>query len=75
MTVTLNDGRTVHRRIEHAIGSVEKPMSDQQLEAKFADLAAGVLPEAQVKRVMQLCWSLPELKDAGDVTRAGVQGA
>ncbi len=75
MTVTLNDGRTVHRYIEHAIGSVEKPMSDAQLDAKFADLAAGILPEAQAKRVMQLCRSLPELKDAGDVAQAGVSGA
>ncbi len=75
MTVTLNDGRTIHRHIEHAIGSVEKPMSDAQLEAKFSDLAAGVLPDSQAKRVMQLCWSLPELKDAGEVARAGVSGA
>lgn len=75
MTVTLNDGRTLHRHITHAIGSVEKPMADGQLEAKFADLAAGVLPDAQAKRVMQMCWSLPDLKNAGDVARAGVQGA
>lgn len=75
MTVTLNDGRTLHRFIRHAIGSVEKPMTDVQLEAKFTDLAEGVLPQAQVKRVMALCWSLPDLKNAGDVARAGVQGA
>ncbi|MDP4023800.1 MmgE/PrpD family protein [Methylobacterium sp. NEAU 140] len=75
MTVTLNDGRTVHRRIEHAIGSVETPMSDRQLEAKFLDLADGVLPQAQAKRVMGLCWSLPDLASAGDVARAGVPGA
>lgn len=75
MTVTLTDGRSFHRRIEHAIGSVETPMSDAQLEGKFTDLAAGVLPEAQARRVMQMCWSLPELKDVGEVARAGVQGA
>jgi 2-methylcitrate dehydratase PrpD len=75
MTVTLNDGRTLHRRIEHAIGSVEKPMTDKQLEAKFADLAEGVLPGAQAQRVMKMCWSLPELGNVGDVARAGVQGA
>jgi 2-methylcitrate dehydratase PrpD len=38
MTVTLKDGRTLHRFIEHAIGSVEVPMTDQQLEAKFMHL-------------------------------------
>ncbi len=74
MTVTLTDGRTIHRHIVHAIGSVEKPMSDAQLEAKFKDLADGVLPAAQAARVMGMCWSLPTLENAGDVARAGVQG-
>ncbi|MCJ2012532.1 MmgE/PrpD family protein [Methylobacterium sp. J-076] len=75
MTVTLNDGRTLHRHIVHAIGSVETPMTDAQLEAKFRDLADGVLPAAQAARVMALCRTLPDLKDAGDVARAGVLGA
>ncbi|MDQ1119047.1 MULTISPECIES: MmgE/PrpD family protein [Pseudoxanthomonas] len=75
MTVTLNDGRRFHRFIEHAIGSVEKPMSDRQLEAKFADLAADVLPKSQADHVMRLCRSLPELKDAGDVLRAGARAS
>jgi 2-methylcitrate dehydratase PrpD len=73
MTVTLKDGRSFHRFIEHAIGSVEKPMSDRQLEAKFTDLAVGVLPRSQADHVMQLCRSLAELKDAGDVLRAGAR--
>ena len=75
MTVTLKDGRTLHRHIDHAIGSVEKPMTDAQLDAKFKDLADGVLPGAQAERVLALCRSLPDLPNAGDVARAGVQGA
>ncbi len=75
MTVTLADGRTLHRFVRHAIGSVEKPMTDGQLEQKFAGLSEGVLPDAQVRRVMAMCWSLPELQNAGDVARAGVLGA
>ncbi len=75
MVVTLNDGRTIHRHIDHAIGSVEKPMTDAQLDAKFRDLADGILPAAQATRVLTLCRSLPDLKDAGEVARAGVQGA
>lgn len=75
MSVTLNDGRVLHRRIEHAIGSVEKPMTDAQLEAKFKDLADGVLPAAQAERVMQMCRSLSDLKDAGEIARAGAAGS
>ncbi|WP_375465743.1 MmgE/PrpD family protein [uncultured Methylobacterium sp.] len=75
MTITLDDGRTLHRRVEHAIGSVERPMSDAALERKFTDLADGVLPAAQIRRVMGLCWSLETLGSAGDVARAGVAQA
>jgi 2-methylcitrate dehydratase PrpD len=73
MTVTLTNGRTLTRHIEHAIGSVETPMSDADLERKFTDLAEGILPEAQIRRVMSLCWDVANLKDAGEVARAGVQ--
>src|ERR1700761_9114666 len=47
MTITLKDGRKLHKFIEHAIGSTEVPMSDQQLEKKFSDLAEGILPGDQ----------------------------
>ena len=71
MTIALADGRTLRRRIEHAVGSLERPMSDADLERKFAGLADGVLPEAQARRVMELCRSLDALADAGAVARAG----
>jgi 2-methylcitrate dehydratase PrpD len=73
MTVTLTDGRTLHRVIEHAIGSVETPMSDTQLEQKFTGLAEGILPDAQIKQVLRMCWSLPDLQSVGDVARAGAR--
>ena len=71
MTIRLKDGRVLTKHIDHAIGSVEKPMTDAQLEAKFSDLAEGILPVDQVRRLMDLCWQVSTLKDAGDITRAG----
>ena len=37
-TAVLTDGRQVHVFVEHAIGSLQKPMSDAQLESKFHGL-------------------------------------
>jgi 2-methylcitrate dehydratase PrpD len=71
MTVTLTDGRVLHKRIEHAIGSLERPMSDADLERKFSDLAEGILPPSQTRRVMDLCWGVAKLPDAAEITRAG----
>jgi 2-methylcitrate dehydratase PrpD len=72
MTITLTDGRKLHSFIEHAVGSVEVPMSDAQLEAKFADLAEGILPPAQVRRLMDACWQVEQAPAAGRIATAAV---
>ena len=71
MTVTLNDGRTLHKFIEHAVGSQNNPMSDAQLEEKFTGLTEGILPAAQSRALMDLCWKAWDLDDAGKIGRAG----
>jgi 2-methylcitrate dehydratase PrpD len=72
MTITLKDGRTLHKYIEHAIGSAEVPMTDQQLEAKFTDLANGVLPAPQVRKLIDTCWQVERLPSAAAIAKAGV---
>jgi len=72
MTVTLTDGRVLHKFIEHAIGSVEVPMTDQQLAAKFTDLAQGILADAQIARVMALCTGVESLPAASAIALAAV---
>jgi Uncharacterized protein involved in propionate catabolism len=66
-TVTLKDGRTLEKFVEHVVGSIERPMSDADLEAKFAGLADGVLPSAQARRLMDLCWKLESLPIAAEI--------
>ena len=51
--------------VEHVVGSIERPMSDTDLEAKFMGLADGVLPTAQARRLMDLCWKIDTLPGAG----------
>jgi len=43
VTVTTRDGRKHHVFVEHAIGSLERPMSDDDLAAKFHGLVDPVL--------------------------------
>ena len=70
MTVVLNDGRTLHKFIEHAVGSQDHPMSDAQLEDKFMGLCEDILPNDQARRLIDLCWGVWNLKDAGEISRA-----
>lgn len=71
MTITLKDGRKLHKFIGHAIGSLEVPMTDKQLETKFLDLVNGILPDAQVRRLIDACWQVETLKNAGDIATLG----
>jgi 2-methylcitrate dehydratase PrpD len=43
VTARLRDGRSVEVRVDHAIGSLHNPLSDAQLEAKFAALVTPVM--------------------------------
>jgi 2-methylcitrate dehydratase PrpD len=70
VTLALRDGRHLSKHVEKAIGSVEVPMSDKALEAKFADLAEGILAPAQTRALMDLCWGVERLPAAGAIARA-----
>jgi 2-methylcitrate dehydratase PrpD len=72
MTVVLKDGRQLHCYIEHAIGSVEVPMTDKQLETKFSDLADGIIPPAMIRRVMDACWNVESLPSAAEIAKMSV---
>jgi 2-methylcitrate dehydratase PrpD len=72
VSITLKDGRTCSTHVEHALGTLARPMSDADLEAKFRGLTEDVLPAAQVEEVIGLCWRVTELENAGAICRASV---
>ena len=65
--ITLKDGRALEKFIEHVVGSLERPMSDADLEAKFLGLADGVLPEAQARALIERCWNVETLASAAEI--------
>jgi 2-methylcitrate dehydratase PrpD len=75
IAVKLKDGRTLMKHVEHAIGSLARPMSDADLEAKFRGLATEILSTGETDTLLKLCWSLETLKSAGDIARAAVPAA
>jgi 2-methylcitrate dehydratase PrpD len=70
VTAILKDGRKVHVRVDHAIGSLERPMSDRDLEAKVHGLADGVIGAKQAGEVIAACWKLAQARDVSAVTGA-----
>ena len=70
ITMTLKDGRVIEKTIEHCAGSVDNPMSDADLEAKFRAQCKGILPAAQTDKLIGLCWNVGKLKRAAEIARA-----
>ena len=56
--------------IEHAVGSLENPMTDEQLNVKYADQAReGRLSEANIRESMTMCWEMDDLKNIQSLMR------
>ena len=72
ITMTLKDGRVLEKFVEHVAGSVARPMSDADLEAKFHALTKGILPSAQTEKLIGFCWNIGKLKSAAEIARASV---
>lgn len=70
VSIQLKDGRKLERHVAHPLGSLERPMSDADLDAKFRQLTHGILTSRQSDELAQQCWRLTELPDAGAIVRA-----
>ncbi|MGE3521140.1 MAG: MmgE/PrpD family protein, partial [Vicinamibacterales bacterium] len=70
VVVVLKDGRRIERFIEHAVGSVQRPMTNQDLESKFLANAEGVLPEDRARTVIDRCWQVASLTSAAQIAQA-----
>jgi 2-methylcitrate dehydratase PrpD len=68
VTVTCTDGRTLHVRVEHAIGSLQRPMSDADLARKFHGLVDPVLGAARADLLIEHCMRLAAAPDLRELT-------
>jgi len=68
VTAVLRDGRRVHVFVEHAIGSLQRPMSDAAVEAKFTTQAEPILGAARSAQLVAACRQLGALDDVRALT-------
>ncbi len=74
VTVIARDGRSLHLFVPHAIGSLERPMSDADLEAKFHGLVDPVLGAARAATLIERCAALATAADVRGLTAAAQPG-
>jgi 2-methylcitrate dehydratase PrpD len=70
VAVSLKNGERHAVFVEHAVGSVQNPMSDMMIEEKFRGLTRGALPDGGADRILTLCRTAATLEDAGEIVRA-----
>jgi 2-methylcitrate dehydratase PrpD len=67
MTVTFRDGSVFRSIVDYAKGSVQNPLTDDELRLKFRSLTAGLLPEGAAGRIEGLIDGLEELVDMNEL--------
>jgi 2-methylcitrate dehydratase PrpD len=68
VTAVMKNGQREHVFVEHAIGSVQNPMTDLALEGKFHGLCDGVLGVTGVDELLAACWTLGTASDVRGLT-------
>ena len=69
MDVRLRTGAVLTRTVECARGSLERPLSDADLERKLVTLAAHGAPGLDTAPLIEALWRLDEIDDAGSLMR------
>lgn len=73
--VSLRGGSALRAEVPHARGSLGRPLTDAELEAKLATLAEGRLSREAQQRLIDAVWSLDSLADAAAPMRIAGSGS
>jgi 2-methylcitrate dehydratase PrpD len=62
-------GKVYERQTEYAKGDLQNPMTQEELEAKFSNMAKPIIGDKQTKRIIDTVNHLEELDNLGELTR------
>jgi 2-methylcitrate dehydratase len=63
--IVTRDGKTFRLRVDHPRGHARNPMTDQEVIAKFKDMASVRMTETQMNRLIESVFALDKLDDIG----------
>ncbi|MBC8332535.1 MAG: MmgE/PrpD family protein, partial [Anaerolineae bacterium] len=71
--ITTLEGNTHTAQVDHAKGSPENPLSDDELIAKFRANAEGVISLQRQDEIIRVTWAFDEINDLGEYMRLLIQ--
>lgn len=69
VSITSNAGETHTAQVDHAKGSPQNPMSDDEIVSKFRANAEGVIDSSRQDEIIDWTWRFDELTDIGEYMR------
>jgi len=69
VSITTLGGSTHTAQVDHAKGSPENPMSDEEIIAKFRANAEGVVSSRRQDEIIEATWGFDDVKNLGDYMR------
>jgi 2-methylcitrate dehydratase PrpD len=74
-TITMRSGEKFVSQVDYPKGSIQNPMSDGELAAKFAALAVPVVGAARAGRIADLAMHIERCNNVGELLRLTVPSA
>ena len=75
VVITLKGGAKHHAFVPHALGSLDRPLSDADIENKFKALVAWGFSTCNPDDAIKLVWSFDNINDAAALARTTVPSA
>lgn len=69
VALELSGGETLSCHVDHVIGSIGNPMSDQDIEQKFRGLTEPLLPKGCVDQLIDTCANITKIDNAAVLAR------
>jgi 2-methylcitrate dehydratase len=67
VNINITDGRCFSKQLDYPKGDPRNPLTDQEVEEKFAALADGVLSKAAQERVKDAIWKLEGIRSVSEL--------
>jgi 2-methylcitrate dehydratase len=67
VNINTTDGRSFRKQLDYPKGDPRNPLTDQEVEEKFAALAEGVLSDSAQKKVKEAVWNLERVGSVSEL--------
>ena len=69
VTITMKDGTVYTKHVDLPKGQPGNPMTDDEINAKFTNMAEKLMPKSQVDAIIKTVYNLDNIKDVSDLTK------